>query len=310
MSRLRKLAWRVQRVVGGPTTRLFFVRGHPRSGTNWVGALLNLHPGVLCLGEFHFEELRRAVDSLKSQSWHITGQEPLRTELELGLQDMVRRCMTAFRDRKPGAAWIGDRTPRPMNPLLPGAPAFLVVRDGRDVLVSWTFHILRQAPDVIRAVVPAPFRDRFRLAAERFASDPNCYRDRPAELLADEGWVRHASRVWSDWVTRDRHAADLMRSGEIDGSACVIRYESLRADAEGGRRAMYEFLGLDPAEAAPLSGETNTTPGFGREDATSFYRHGEVGDWRVYAHDSMKRWFKEEAGQALIDLEYEKDLNW
>ena len=41
----------------------FFVRGHPRSGTNWVGALLNLHPQVNCFGEFHFEDIRNAIDA-------------------------------------------------------------------------------------------------------------------------------------------------------------------------------------------------------------------------------------------------------
>ena len=35
------------------THEYFFVRGHPRSGTNWIGALLNLHPQINCWGEFH-----------------------------------------------------------------------------------------------------------------------------------------------------------------------------------------------------------------------------------------------------------------
>jgi hypothetical protein len=51
--RLQKLAWRVQRVVAKPATKYFFVRRHPRSGTNWVGALLNLRPEINCFGEFH-----------------------------------------------------------------------------------------------------------------------------------------------------------------------------------------------------------------------------------------------------------------
>src|SRR3954470_6966991 len=57
---------------------LFFVRGHPRSGTNWVGALLNLHPQVNCFGEFHFEDIRNAIDALQAQPWQITAREPLK----------------------------------------------------------------------------------------------------------------------------------------------------------------------------------------------------------------------------------------
>jgi hypothetical protein len=310
MSRLRKFPWRAQRVEAPPSTRLFFLRGHPRSGTNWVGALLNLHPDINCVGEFHFEELRRATDSLRGQSWHIVGQEPAATQLELGLQDTVRRCMMAFRDKKPAATWIGDRTPRPLRPLIPGAPYIVIVRDGRDVLVSWTYHVLRQKPDVVSAVVPPRFRERFAKAASDFQADPKCFQREPRTLLADEEWVLHAARTWGDWVVRDRHAADLFRTGELDGSVHVVKYEELHVDTDTERRKMYAFLGLDPSQATPLSAQNRTTAGFGREDSTSFFRHGEVGDWKTYATAPMRRAFKEAAGPALVELGYEKDLNW
>lgn len=310
MSRLRKFPWRAQRAEAPPSTRLFFLRGHPRSGTNWVGAILNLHPAVNCIGEFHFEELRRATDSLKGQSWHIVGREPAATQLELGLQETVRRTLLAFRDRKPGATWIGDRTPRPLRPLVPGAPNIVIVRDGRDVLVSWTYHVLGQKPDVVAAVVPPRFGESFARAAGEFQADPARYQREPSALFADDEWVRHAARTWGDWVIRDRHAADLFRTGELDGSVHTVRYEDLHADTDAERRGLYTFLGLDPARAAPLSSEGRTAAGFGREDARSFFRHGEVGDWKAYATDAMRRCFKESAGPALVELGYEKDLNW
>lgn len=310
MNRLRKLAWRVQQVVAKPTPRLFFVRGHPRSGTNWVGALLNLHPRINCHGEFHFEEIRRAVDSLQSQHWQITGREPLRSVLDHAFHQFVRTCVLSLDARKPGASWIGDRTPRALRPLVPGAPHFLIVRDGRDVLVSWTYHVLRQKPDVLGAVVPRPLLEGFESAVRRFQQDPACFRNHPELLLADEGWVRHVARRWAEWTRADHQAAALIDAGELDATVQTIRYERLHADTDAGRRAMYEFLGLDPAEAAPLSPESRTSPGFSRDDATSFFRHGQVGDWKAYATDCMRAWFKEEAGQALIDLGYEKDVNW
>lgn len=310
MSRLRKFPWRAQRVEAPPSTRLFFLRGHPRSGTNWVGALLNLHPEINCTGEFHFEELRRATDSLKGQCWHIVGQEPAATQLELGLQDTVRRTMLAFRDKKPAATWIGDRTPRPLRPLIPGAPNIVIVRDGRDVLVSWTYHVLRQKPEIVSAVVPPRFRERFGRAAAEFQADRERYRRDPAALLADEEWVRHAARTWGDWVVRDRAAAGLFKTGELDGTVHFVGYEALHADTQGQRREIYGFLGLDPQRAAQLSPQNRTSAGFGREDTGSFFRHGVVGDWKTYATDSMRRCFKEAAGPALVELGYEKDLNW
>ena len=86
------------------------------------------------------------------------------------------------------------------------------------------------------------------------------------------------------------------------------RYPRLEApglgakDVESGRRKMYEFLDLDPAEALPISGESRTAPGFEKEDPASFWRHGQVGDWRKYANDDFKRWFKAAAGEAFIRM--------
>ena len=76
------------------------------------------------------------------------------------------------------------------------------------------------------------------------------------------------------------------------------------------RAALYEFLALDPTEAAPLSTDTNTRPGFEREDPTRFYRKGRVGDWRIHFTPSAKRWFLDEAGDLLVRLEYESDNRW
>src|SRR6059058_5661183 len=72
LERLRPLRARLKQ--GAPPAspvqhELFFVRGHPRSGTNWVGALLNLHPQINCFGEFHFEDIRNAIDTLQAQPW-------------------------------------------------------------------------------------------------------------------------------------------------------------------------------------------------------------------------------------------------
>ena len=81
-------------------------------------------------------------------------------------------------------------------------------------------------------------------------------------------------------------------------------------DVESVRRRMYEFLGEDPGEALPLSAETRTTAGFDKEDPQSFWRHGQVGDWKRYSTDEFKRWFKAAAGDVLAELKYEKDQDW
>lgn len=310
MNRIRRLAWRVQRVVARPQTSLFFLRGHPRSGTNWVGALLNLHPRVCCKGEFHLDHVRQAVRQLQAQSWHVVGREPVRAILDACLSDMVRRCLEASSD-KPGASVLGDRTPHLLpeegGGMVPDAPFILVERDGRDVVVSWRFHLLRQPEAVIRSVVPPAMQERFLADAARFRANPREVADR---LLGDEAWVRHAAARWANWVTHDADVVRRCRAGALALKVHVVRYEALHADVERERGAMYRFLGLDPADADPVSAVSRTTPGFGREDNGSFFRHGAVGDWRAYLVGDATTWFKEAGGHGLIELGYEKDLNW
>jgi hypothetical protein len=290
----------------------FFVRGHPRSGTNWVGALLNLHPSINCFGEFHFEDIRNAIDALQSHPWQITAREPLKTVMDRSFEDMVKKAVLTLVDRKPGAYWVGDRTPRGLRVFVEGAPHFLIIRDGRDVLVSWTFHVLRMKPHVLDVVVPPDIRPGFNRLHEKFQADSEHFRKHPNELLSDEGWVRMVAGRWAGWMRADLGAVQRIEADE-PGCRCplmVIRYEALHADTETGRRKMYEFLGENPAEAAPLSGESKTAPGFERDDPSSFWRHGQVGDWKKYATDDFRRWFKDSAGEVLTELKYEKDDRW
>lgn len=48
----------------------------------------------------------------------------------------------------------------------------------------------------------------------------------------------------------------------------------------------------------------------GDGDKHSHYRKGVAGDWKNYFTDMHKTKFKELAGDILVDLGYEKDLNW
>ncbi|MCA9300879.1 MAG: sulfotransferase domain-containing protein, partial [Phycisphaerales bacterium] len=90
----------------------------------------------------------------------------------------------------------------------------------------------------------------------------------------------------------------------------IVRYEDLHEDLEGTRRAMYTFLGADPDEADPVSDETMTSAGLQREDPMSHNRKGAVGDWTRYFHDDMRAWYKDEAGDALIEAGYVESHGW
>ncbi len=298
-------------VVDTPVAHdFFFVRGHPRSGTNWVGALLNLHPQINCFGEFHFEDIRNSIDTLQNLPWQITAREPLKSVMDDCFEDLVKKSMLTLESRKPSARWIGDRTPRGLRIFLDGAPYILIIRDGRDVLVSWTYHVLRMRKHVVDVIVPAEHRAAFETTYQKFTADNQHFFKHPHELLADEGWVRFVAGRWANWMKVDKQAMERVESTELDARVMVLRYEDLHAQTEKHRREMYEFLGLDPFEAAPISQESKTIAGFEKDDPASFWRHGQVGDWKAYRHDSLSKWFNEVAGDVLVDLKYEKDQNW
>jgi hypothetical protein len=90
----------------------------------------------------------------------------------------------------------------------------------------------------------------------------------------------------------------------------LVRYEDLHRELEVFRPELYRFLGLDPSEAEKPSHETKTLPGFKKVDLKSATRKGQTGDWQNHFNARITRIFKEEAGDALIQAGYEKDLKW
>ncbi|MCA9273258.1 MAG: sulfotransferase [Phycisphaerales bacterium] len=280
----------------------FLLRGHMRSGTNWVGALLNLHPEICCTGEFHFERLRPAFETFASRPWMVSGFTEVKELGEKAIERFAADCLREIARSNPEARLIGDRTPAMIEPELPGAPIIHITRDGRDVLVSWAFHCLRLDHPVADETLEA-WRQK------RIGRDMAAH---PAELLNDEAVVRLRARMWAEYVANHTEAKAKAEAGTLGSDLLSLQYESLHADVESGRREMYTFLGLDPDLAAPVSTESKTEAGFGdrAEDPNDFYRAGKVRGFEKYFTDDVKRWYKEEAGEALIVAGYEKDLNW
>ncbi len=96
-----------------------------------------------------------------------------------------------------------------------------------------------------------------------------------------------------------------------------VRYERLLEDAPAETRRLLRFLGagagdgvvrqcVEEASFEKLSGGRRR----GDEDSTSLLRKGVSGDWRGAFTERDKRIFKEEAGDLLVELGYEKDRGW
>ena len=109
---------------------------------------------------------------------------------------------------------------------------------------------------------------------------------------------------WQGWIS--------------DPNVCAVKFEDLVGDRGGGSEArrlelveqILDYLGIDlfteQIKARFASNVLNP------EESHTFRKGGKgsIGGWSTRFNDEHKQAFKEVAGQTLIDLGYEKDLNW
>lgn len=138
--------------------------------------------------------------------------------------------------------------------------------------------------------------------------------DDNARLMATIGGIKE--RLLEKWRVGLRNIREVFEIynpwSEYDIN-CVIHFEALVGPRGGGSRE------LQRQEIRRITAhlETNLSEGeieevaegiFDQQAAT--FRKGVMGDWRNYFTPEHKRAFKEVAGQLLIELGYEKDLDW
>lgn len=285
----------------------FAIRGFIRSGTNWVNNIMNLHPEVYSDGEFAFHPLTNGRDKITEKLyWTLLSRPQMNSYFIESFEEMIKKIIIKNAKNKGilNKSWLGDRTPNPIAPLtIKGIPHILVVRDGRDVLVSSTFHTLRTKVQLRINEYPKMI-EKFKI----FDKNHNYFVDHKEELLDDLEWVRKSAKSW-----KKRYEVDLQTIEKIKSHTPVyiIKYEDLHENIEGERKKLYEFIGLDPNIANPLnSGKTQTTPGFKKEDPNKFYRKGITGDWKNYFTKEVAEIFDQEAGEMLKAFGYEEDNSW
>ena len=283
----------------------FFVRGFMRSGTNWIGNLLNLHPDICCNGEYHLHRLYEGLDRItnpKRDPCSIFMSQDIRLAAIVEFERFAKRMIElgATQLDKSNATILGARTPCLLNrKVIRNARRIHLVRDGRDCLVSLTFHFLNLTG------TRYPFEE-FPLMQEKralFQEDPEYFVNNPEKLLDDESWVRSRAKNWRHRVTLDQKF--IARHQDIVYSTT---YEKTHADTETVRNEIYRFLGADPAKAAPLTNKTSA--GFKKENVLSHYRKGSIGDWKKYFTPQTCQWFLRDAGEALKATGYESDDSW
>jgi hypothetical protein len=315
------------------STPVFFVTGLGKSGTRWLTKILDSHPEVLCKGEGRFfsagwmrADLDPANESALPNSLYyaLTHSEHLRLWIERSVWsrdgdpdehiDALMRLATEYfltaELSKTGKRLVGDKSPlldegfmQEVGAVYPGARVIHIIRDGRDRTVSSMHRGWRRASQGYL----------HRLSPEELARGKALREGRETTGAFTEEWLRQAARHWRLLVGRAVEDGPALLGSDYT----EVRYEDLlvRPNEEVGR--LLGFLGVDTEERLVESCVNSASferlsrgRERGQEDPSSFYRKGVAGDWRNYFSEEDRRVFKEEAGELLIRLGYEDDLDW
>jgi sulfotransferase 6B1 len=171
---------------------------------------------------------------------------------------------------------------------------FVMIRDPRDVAVSFTSYVVREQQHALHSHYAALPSDGERLMTTlRGISESNQIGDLQ---LDDIGKTVQKFRAWL-----------------AIGAACEIRFERLVGPRGGGshqdqiseidRILDYLQLRLSREEISRVADQC-----FDRQSGT--FRKGQIGDWQNHFSAEHKALCKEVAGDLLIDLRYERDLLW
>ncbi|MBI4662350.1 MAG: sulfotransferase domain-containing protein [Verrucomicrobia bacterium] len=95
-----------------------------------------------------------------------------------------------------------------------------------------------------------------------------------------------------------------------------VRYEALKTDPEGVLERISSFYHLNLSTefcrsiVQEVQSRTRFDLKYNLERGTGTARKGKVGDWRAHFNSDHVKLFKAGCGDLLIELGYEKDLNW
>lgn len=278
--------------------KLLFVIGNRKTGSTWLQTLLNHHPNVLLFGEGIFHQfgmsLRRAMNEYNQgleNKTKIFGERafaPLRKEefVSIFRGFVFERLRHEAADTKSNKkiVWLGEKDPdharfaNIMFDAFPDASYIHIIRDGRDVAVSWWFHMVRFDP-------------------ERTAHQFN-------NGLADT--IVPSAKDWTSVIQMARR--EQKRTGVRYHE---LKYEDLVDDPEKEVKTVLEFLNLPPdpvlikecvekASFGKMSGGRKQ----GQEDKSSFFRKGIKGDWQNHMNNKQSTQFIDATGGLMQELGY------
>ena len=176
-----------------------------------------------------------------------------------------------------------------------GFRTFFIIRDPRDAVVSSAFYIAYKDKN-------HRLHNYFKKLKSDEARIKASIQGVEADLLPDgmrsRSWLEHI-QSYLPWLQ--------------DDDCLTVRFEHLIGMEGGGDKgrqlqtiaSVIRHLGLDLPEdrIEEIARKTFST-------RSRTFRKGQIGDWRNYFNDGLKRFFKESLGSVLVEMGYERDHDW
>lgn len=176
-----------------------------------------------------------------------------------------------------------------------------VVRDGRDIMVSAYYYMLK--------ITPGANNDRALKYRKNLGFDDidNIEERLPKfmEYFMENYTVLGKRTTWQDHIKLHLHNDKIK----------FIKYEDLLSDSAKELSEALAFLDRPYSTnlesiAQEFTFENQSKRKAGQEDKTSFLRKGIAGDWKNKFTKEAAEVFEHYAGDVLRELAYEDDVNW
>lgn len=166
--------------------------------------------------------------------------------------------------------------------------SFLIYRDPRDQVISFAYF-MKSRP---KAWPKASKMNMDDLIYDLIAIG-SVYNDHPPVKNVYDLYQRYLPWVKCDYICHIRFEHLIGRNGGGDDD---IQYQEIK------KIGKHMNVTLDEKKIRQIGGSL-----FGNSVT---FRSGQIGKWKTHFNEKHKKAFKSFAGQLLVDLGYEKDLNW
>lgn len=177
-----------------------------------------------------------------------------------------------------------------------------IVRDGRDIAVSYYFHMIVGNNKI-------DFKKTLANRKKLKINDPENIKENLPQFIQylNTEYTKGFNKFsWSEFI-----------DSYLDkDNVCLIRYEKMLEDTKAEMYKALNYLGYDIDESKleetiqkfTFKKQTQRKPG--EENKNSFLRKGIAGDWKNHFTKESAEMFDMYSGKTLISLGYENDNSW